>query len=89
MDSTGSSILSATTSVMVEDIIRDMGDPEDHSERSCEVLHNIFSMYCTKPFPNQQEMYDRFVQNKYGLAQGSVASLNRSFDIDEEDSRLP
>jgi palmitoyltransferase len=57
MDSTGSSLLSTTTSVMAEDIIRDYGDPIDYSDRRCELIHNTYSMLCKKQFPDQAELY--------------------------------
>jgi palmitoyltransferase ZDHHC13/17 len=39
-DSTGSSLLSTTTSVQAEDIIREMGAPKDYSESCCACLLN-------------------------------------------------
>ena len=48
MDSTGSSLLSTTTSMLVEDIIRDFGEPEDYSHKHCVTLHNSFAMCCIK-----------------------------------------
>jgi palmitoyltransferase ZDHHC13/17 len=51
-DSTGSSILSTTTSVIANDIIHDYGDAEDYEERCCEIAFNCFDMCCINKFPS-------------------------------------
>ena len=51
-DSTGSSLLSATTSVMAEDIIRDMGAPNDHSSSCCSCIQNQKDMCCDRSMPD-------------------------------------
>lgn len=47
-DSTGSSLLSTTTSYQAEDIIREMGAPNDYSERCCTTVLNYRDMCCDK-----------------------------------------
>ena len=39
-ESTGSSLLSANTQVQSDDIIKDMGEPNDFSNQSCSCMHN-------------------------------------------------
>jgi len=47
MDSTGSSLMSTTSSMQIEDIIADMGDPYDDYSGSCLAAHNCSQMFCT------------------------------------------
>ena len=53
-DSTGSSLLSTTTSVLAEDIIHDFGDAPDYSMKRCECLYNSCYMCCNKNIPDQR-----------------------------------
>ena len=39
-ESTGSSNFGSSTSMIAEDIIKEMGAPEDYSNRTCTCLHN-------------------------------------------------
>ena len=64
MDSTGSSLMSTTSSMQIEDIIADMGDPYDDYSGSCLAAHNCSQMFCTQPYPSQQAMYDQFLKSK-------------------------
>mmetsp|Transcript_17079 Transcript_17079/g.26423 ORF Transcript_17079/g.26423 Transcript_17079/m.26423 type:complete len:202 (+) Transcript_17079:735-1340(+) len=67
MDSTGSSLVSTTSSMIVEDIINDVGDPEDYYAGGCVGCHNCTKMFCSKPFPSQLEMYNKFISQREAL----------------------
>ena len=51
-DSTGSSLLSANTQVLAEDIIQDHGEAPDFSDKRCECCYNSCYMCCNKSIPN-------------------------------------
>eukprot|EP00355_Strombidium_rassoulzadegani_P005874 CAMPEP_0168614200 /NCGR_PEP_ID=MMETSP0449_2-20121227/3850_1 /TAXON_ID=1082188 /ORGANISM="Strombidium rassoulzadegani, Strain ras09" /LENGTH=201 /DNA_ID=CAMNT_0008654869 /DNA_START=8 /DNA_END=613 /DNA_ORIENTATION=- len=86
MDSTGSSMLSTTTSRMVEDIIREYGEPKDNSLSRCETILNIYQMCCVSKVPDQEQMYFDFLRNKEGMKDIAL-SINDGFDIEEVDSQ--
>lgn len=46
LDSSSSSMISRTTSVIAEDIIKEMGAPEDYSNRRCSWIYNFKAMCC-------------------------------------------
>ncbi len=79
MDSTGRSLVSTTSSMIVEDIINDLGDPQDMYAGGCTGAHNCTRMFCTKPFPSQLEMYNKFISQREALHK-QVSGL----DISEE-----
>lgn len=84
VDSTGSSLMSTTTSLAAEDLIREMGAPTDYSDRCLPCIHNQLEMGCSKKAPAQMEIYDALVRNKEGS--GSVTHLGSINDslLDEE-----
>ena len=57
LDSSGSSMISRTTSVIAEDIIKEMGAPEDYSSRSCSWIYNFKAMCCHRGVINQRAIY--------------------------------
>jgi hypothetical protein len=67
MDSKASSILSTTTSLMVEDLIHEYGDPRDFSDSKCETILNIKAMLCSKDIPDQEALYQAFLNGKEGM----------------------
>jgi hypothetical protein len=81
-DSTGSSLLSSTTSFLAEDIIREMGAPNDHSERCCTCVLNHRDMCCDRAHPDQVEIYKALKQNKDGVSRMSImGSINADVEI--------
>jgi len=60
-DSTVSSLMSAHTAILAEDIIKDMGAAEDYSDRVIPCCANSFAMCCHRTPVNQQEIFDALI----------------------------
>jgi len=50
--SQATSQISMTTSIMAEDIVKVMGEADDHSKQCCSCAFNLRDMICTKGIPN-------------------------------------
>ena len=57
LDSSGTSMVSRTTSVIAEEIIKDMGAPEDYSRRRCSWIYNFKAMCCHREVISQRAIY--------------------------------
>lgn len=62
-DSTGSSLLSAMPPLLSEDIINDIGGM-DENVGCCSTVRNFAAMCCNTQMPDQQEIFNRMVENK-------------------------
>lgn len=81
-DSTGSSLLSTTTTVIANDIIHEYGDAMDYSENKCAMMYNIVDMCWINKFPSQKEMYFEMLKNKHSGLVGCMdpVEIDESFD---------
>lgn len=57
LDSSRSSMISRTTSVIAEEIIEEMGAPEDYSYKHCSWIYNFKAMCCHRRVINQRAIF--------------------------------
>ena len=60
-DSTGSSLLSQTQTILAEDIIKDMAGAEDYSDSWLSCCLNIFAMCCNRTPVSQLNIYNAII----------------------------
>lgn len=73
-ESAESSEYSATTSLLAEDIVKDMGEPDDYTEEKFTTFKNCLAMCCPKKIPQQKLIFDELLQNRQNRHAESIAN---------------
>lgn len=68
--------------MIAEDIIKEMGAPEDYSNRICSCFLNYKAMCCSREIVSQRAIYLALVQNKDGNL-GALEEVSISFKSSE------
>ena len=63
-DSEESDEYSATTSILADEIVKEIGDPIDFSDRSWTCFFNCKEMWWSSRIPDQQKIFDELLANK-------------------------
>lgn len=72
-DDSESDEYSATTSILADEIVKEIGDPIDFSDRSWTCFFNCKEMWWSSRIPDQQKIFDELLANKNNRHKGSIA----------------
>lgn len=67
---------SATTSLLADEFIKEIGEPEDYSNRKAECIFNFSAMCCKRKMPDQQDIYDHLMNTMESRHKSSIAGLD-------------
>ena len=81
-DSQQSSEYSATTSLLAEEIVKEIGEPIDYSHKNLTCFFNCKEMCCSKKIPDQQKIFDELTANRQTRHANSILEQQEFLDFD-------
>ena len=79
---------STTTSLLAEELVKEIGEPEDYSHRPLSCFFNVFAMCCSTKMPDQLRIYNELRGNRYDRHRNTIVNFDQ-FNQEIQDIRIP